>query len=307
MIAAPQCARIDEDHRVRFQITRGLREVPRRVADAPCATRKARPIEPSVWRYSARADFTPGIRARVSQVNTLDSKKLDALRQKYADAKGGDIFDPEFAAVAAQVFSDAERRKWPFADPATFLGAAVPPRRARRCRTSAGSTSRSSACRWTWASPIAPARGSGRGRCAPSSASVRTSTCCASRRSSHLDGRRHRRRADAKPVQPRPVPRRHRGVLHADLRGRRHPARGRRRPLDHLFDPQGRRPRAPGRHGAHRRALRHRRANTRARSSITAARSGRRCSPACSIRSARSRSASAAAPNTCGSSRTTAG
>jgi agmatinase len=52
----------------------------------------------------------------------MDQKKLDALRQKYADTKGGDIHDPEFAAVAAQIFSGAERRKWPFADPATFLG-----------------------------------------------------------------------------------------------------------------------------------------------------------------------------------------
>ena len=53
----------------------------------------------------------------------LNGDKLDALRRKYADAKGGDIFDPEFAAVAAQVFSNPERRKWPFADPATLLGA----------------------------------------------------------------------------------------------------------------------------------------------------------------------------------------
>lgn len=57
----------------------------------------------------------------------MNRRKLDALRRKYADAKGGDIFDPEFAAVAAQVFSGAERRKWPFADPATFLGAPFRP------------------------------------------------------------------------------------------------------------------------------------------------------------------------------------
>jgi agmatinase len=57
----------------------------------------------------------------------VDRKKLDALRRRYADAKGGDIFDSEFAAVAAQVFSGAERRKWPFADPATLLGAPFRP------------------------------------------------------------------------------------------------------------------------------------------------------------------------------------
>jgi guanidinopropionase len=49
--------------------------------------------------------------------------KLDALRRKYADAKGGDIFDPAFAAVADQVFIDPGRRKWPFAGVATFLAA----------------------------------------------------------------------------------------------------------------------------------------------------------------------------------------
>ena len=62
-----------------------------------------------------------------TRIETVDSKKLDALRRKYSDAKGGDIFDPEFAAVAAQVFSGAERRKWPFADPATLLGAPFRP------------------------------------------------------------------------------------------------------------------------------------------------------------------------------------
>jgi agmatinase len=57
----------------------------------------------------------------------FDRDKLEALRAKYAGAKGGDIFDPEFAAVAKQVFTDPDRRKWPFADPATFLGAPFRP------------------------------------------------------------------------------------------------------------------------------------------------------------------------------------
>ncbi len=57
----------------------------------------------------------------------MNRDKLEALRRKYADAKGGDIFDPEFAAVASQVFSNPERRKWPFADPATLLGAPFRP------------------------------------------------------------------------------------------------------------------------------------------------------------------------------------
>lgn len=49
--------------------------------------------------------------------------KLDFLREKYGTVKGGEIFDPDFAKVAKQVFLDPERRKWPFADPATFLSA----------------------------------------------------------------------------------------------------------------------------------------------------------------------------------------
>jgi guanidinopropionase len=57
----------------------------------------------------------------------MDSRKLDALRRKYAQARGGDIFDPDFAAVAAQVFTGADRRKWPFAEPATLLGAPYRP------------------------------------------------------------------------------------------------------------------------------------------------------------------------------------
>jgi guanidinopropionase len=48
---------------------------------------------------------------------------LEALRARYGTAQGGDIFDPAFAAVAAQQFKGADRRKWPFADVATLLGA----------------------------------------------------------------------------------------------------------------------------------------------------------------------------------------
>jgi guanidinopropionase len=57
----------------------------------------------------------------------VDPKKLDALRRKYADAKGGDIHDPDFKAVAVSVFTAPDKRKWPFADPATLLGAPFRP------------------------------------------------------------------------------------------------------------------------------------------------------------------------------------
>ena len=57
----------------------------------------------------------------------MDPRKLDALRQKYSGAKAGDIFHPPFAAVAAQVFTKSDQRKWPFAGVATFLGTPYEP------------------------------------------------------------------------------------------------------------------------------------------------------------------------------------
>src|SRR4051812_6360241 len=60
--------------------------------------------------------FNPAERQRMNQ------DKLEALRAKYANAKGGDIFDPAFAAVAARVFTDPARRKWPFAGVPSFVG-----------------------------------------------------------------------------------------------------------------------------------------------------------------------------------------
>src|SRR5262249_34408328 len=52
----------------------------------------------------------------------MNASKLDALRRKYGGAKGGDIFEPRFAEVAAKVFSGGDERKWPFAGAAAFLG-----------------------------------------------------------------------------------------------------------------------------------------------------------------------------------------
>lgn len=56
----------------------------------------------------------------------MNDDKLKALREKYGAARGGDIYDPEFAKVAAGQFQ-GDRRKWPYADPATFMGAAFRP------------------------------------------------------------------------------------------------------------------------------------------------------------------------------------
>jgi guanidinopropionase len=57
----------------------------------------------------------------------VDETKLRALRERYRDAPGGQMYDPRFRAVAESQFSGGERRKWPFADVATLLGAPYRP------------------------------------------------------------------------------------------------------------------------------------------------------------------------------------
>lgn len=57
----------------------------------------------------------------------FDDAALDRLRQRYASAGGGEMHDPHFKAVADMIFQGSDRRKWPFADPATFLDAPFVP------------------------------------------------------------------------------------------------------------------------------------------------------------------------------------
>jgi len=52
----------------------------------------------------------------------MDEQELDQLRRRFGEAKGGDIYDPDFAATAALVFRAADERQWPFAGVPTFLG-----------------------------------------------------------------------------------------------------------------------------------------------------------------------------------------
>jgi len=56
----------------------------------------------------------------------VDEAKLQRLRELYRDAKGGDMHDPHFRKVAEQQFR-GDRRKWPFAEVATLLGAPYRP------------------------------------------------------------------------------------------------------------------------------------------------------------------------------------
>ncbi len=56
----------------------------------------------------------------------MDMDRLARLRARYETAQGGDIHDPAFARVAAGQFK-GDKRKWPFADVATFLSAPYRP------------------------------------------------------------------------------------------------------------------------------------------------------------------------------------
>jgi agmatinase len=57
----------------------------------------------------------------------IDSRKLQSLRDRYAQASGGDIFDPHFASVARSQFIGSDKRKWPFAGIPTLLDAPCRP------------------------------------------------------------------------------------------------------------------------------------------------------------------------------------
>jgi len=61
----------------------------------------------------------------------MNRDKLEALRARYANAKGGDIFDPDFRRVADTQFRDGENRAWPFMNPGTLLDAPYRPDAAR--------------------------------------------------------------------------------------------------------------------------------------------------------------------------------
>jgi guanidinopropionase len=57
----------------------------------------------------------------------MDADKLAALRARYAEAAGGDIYDPHFRRVADLQFTAGDRRVWPFADVPTLLDAPYRP------------------------------------------------------------------------------------------------------------------------------------------------------------------------------------
>ena len=53
----------------------------------------------------------------------FDSSKLDALRSKYGESHGGQLFDPKFRRVADKIFSKSGTRVAPYAGMPTLLDA----------------------------------------------------------------------------------------------------------------------------------------------------------------------------------------
>jgi agmatinase len=56
-----------------------------------------------------------------------DLSKLDALRKKYGESHGGELFDPKFRRVADKIFSGSGTRMAPYAGVPTFLSAPYRP------------------------------------------------------------------------------------------------------------------------------------------------------------------------------------
>ena len=220
----------------------------------------------------------PAMPGRAARISTIPSSGRS--RRANSKASGANGPSPNPAPCWER---PTGRRRWPRALPA--------------------STWRWSACRWTSASPTAPAPAWGRAQCVPSSASARSSMSCGVRRC-------------ARCASPTPATYRSRAVTAwraATPTSRRisvpscRPASSRCRSAAITRSAtRSCAPSAPRARSAwcmsmpiatHRRPM-------RARNSTTEARSGRRSSTGCWTPNAPCRSASAAVPNICGGSAT---
>ena len=209
----------------------------------------------------------------------MDKDKLADLRRRYADAKGGALYDPEFKRVSQTQFQ-GDRRKWPFMEPATFLSAPHRPNAAAESFADLdvalvgvpmdlGVTNRAGARLGPRAvravERIGPYEHVLRMTPAPTWWRPISATCRSAAASRSRAAMRTSRRISARSSGPACA------------------ARGRRRPLDQPRDPAGPSD-ASGRSAwSISTRIATRAASTRARSSTTADRSGRRCSTACSI------------------------
>src|SRR5579883_3196485 len=165
----------------------------------------------------------------------FDHNKLEALRQKYRDARETEVAPERFRAPLNHILGAAYRRPMPYAGIPTLLDEPYRPEAAELpdfagldvaligVPMDLGVTNRPGA------------------RFGPRA----------------LPGGRYRRRADALALQPRPVDRGHRGILSAGVSRRRAAGLGRRRPFGELPDPRRARRRAAAGSGPYRRPLRH--------------------------------------------------
>src|ERR1700682_5554966 len=64
-----------------------------------------------------------GRSTRRKQSPGMDRKKLDKLRQRYADGAPGQSHNPEFKKIIDKVFAGTDRRPKPYEGVSTFLGA----------------------------------------------------------------------------------------------------------------------------------------------------------------------------------------
>ncbi len=179
-------------------------------------------------------------------------------------------------------------------------------RRRPTCRISAGSTSRSSGCRWISASPIGQAPALGRARCARSSGSVPTTMPSRWRRAASARRPTSATCRYARASASMPRSRISRRSMRASVR----PGCGRFRSAATTRSPirSSRGWGTTARSGSSiSTPIATRWARSTAPSSTMAGRSAKPCWPVCSTRSGRSRSASAARPKCSGASPTTPG
>ena len=235
----------------------------------------------------------------------MDRKKLERLRARYADDAPGHSHNPEFRKIIDKVFAGTDRRPKPYEGVSTFLDAPLRVEAAQLpdlggldvalvgVPMDLGVTNRPGA-------RFGPSAVRAVERIGPYHHVHRL------RPSGRVQGRRHRRCALSQPLQPGAEPSRTSRPSSPGSRRRRDAARvgGDHSITFPILKALG--AKRPAGSGAHRCPLRHRRPLRGLPSSIMAARSARRCWPACSTPSAPSRSAFAAGPNTCGNSPTTA-
>jgi agmatinase len=77
----------------------------------------------TVLKIAGRRHERPAGQGSGEQHMTWNNETLDALRKKYGESHGGELFDPRFRRVADKIFSKSGTRLAPYAGVPTFLSA----------------------------------------------------------------------------------------------------------------------------------------------------------------------------------------